>query len=256
MSGVPDDERRKDRRRDRDRRGGGRRDEPAPQRGRRQESKGDAHGEKGGGEFRLQHEPERDPDREKPARPAAPPQLDERRDAQRPEHDQGRVGRREHRARHHQRHRDPQQDSERRRFGRAEETPSDDGDERRECADQQERQRPDAELRAAENGGRGADENGDHRRMVEIAEGERTRPEGVIGFVEGELETPGGHGLQGQERDRSSDGESRQETGAGLREGPLIGDDGCVPHFVAFVSRRSIVRPPRTRAIEGQRPPA
>ena len=254
VPGVPDDEGREDRRGDRQRSDGSRRDEPSPQRRRRCEGERDARGEKGGGEFRQQHEAERDADREKPSRLAGPPQFDQRREAQRPEHDQRRVGRREHCARHHERHADPHQDGERRRLGRPEEAPGDEGDQGREGADEEERQGPDAELRAAEKGGRGADEEGDHRRMVEIAEGERSRPERVIGLVEGELEAPGGHSLQGEERDRSADGESGQKACAGGRSGRSSATMEASLTVVAFASLRPVLqRPRRTGAAGGQR---
>ena len=73
----------------------------------------------------------------------------------------------------------------------------------------------------------------DHRRMVEIAEGERARPERVIGFVEGEFEAPRGERLQGEERDRSADREAERA--------------GCAAVASRAALRRRWKRPSRRR---------
>ena len=99
-----------------------------------------------------------------------------------------------------------------------------------------------------------ADEEGDHRRMVEIAEGERARPEGVIGFVEGELEAPGGHSLKAEQRDRPADSDGGQKVATRARVLPSLGDDGNVPHR-CLPYLRPPQAPPRTGEAEGQRSP-
>ena len=69
-------------------------------------------------------------------------------------------------------------------------------------ANDEERKRPHPELGAAEQRSRGADEEGDHRRVVEIAKRKGARPKRIIGFVESELEPRRGQRLQGQKRNR------------------------------------------------------
>ena len=102
--------------------------------------------------------------------------------------------------------RDPHQDGERGRLGRPEQPP---GDRARSAPGSAPTRMSDSARTPSseppKSVGRGADEKRDHRRMVEIAEGERARPERVIGFVEGEFEPPGGDGLQGEQRDRAAD---------------------------------------------------
>ena len=95
----------------------------------------DAGGEKGGGELRLQRQPERQPERDQPARLAGAPELDQGRKAKGPEHDERRVGGDENRADKDQRHRDPHQRRERGLFRRAEQAPGDQRDEGRHRAD-------------------------------------------------------------------------------------------------------------------------
>ncbi len=121
---------------------------------------------------------------------------------ERPEDHERRIRRNEHGARKHQRHRDPHQDGERGRLDRTEKTPRNACDESGQRADKNERQRPDAEFRIAEDRRRGTNYQRDHRRMVEIAESQASRPECIIGLVEGEFESLRGQRLQGEKRDR------------------------------------------------------
>ena len=98
-----------------------------------------------------------------------------------------------------------------------------------------ERKRPHAELRAAEERSRGADEERDHRRMVEIAEGKRARPKRIIGFVESELEPSGGQRLDGQKRDRRRAGIKPEPRGAAeARLSPRGAATGIAAHVAAF----------------------
>ena len=236
MRGVPDDEGGENRQRDRKAGVERRRNEPAPQRRRGDNGQSDAHGEKRGGELRLQCQTEGRAERDQPTRLASAPELDKGGKTEGPEKDQRRVGGHENRANHDERHRDPHESRERGLFGRIEEAPGDQGDEGRHCADGKKRQRPHAEFRVAEQGGRRADEEGDHRRMVEISERKRARPEPVIGFVECKLEAARNDRLHGQERNRGSTGKKREPTGgARLCFSPRGGDDlGIAAHLVAF----------------------
>ena len=86
--------------------------------------------------------------------------------------------------------------------------------------------------------GRGPDEEGDHRRMVEIAEREAAGPQRVIGLVEGELEPRGGEGLQGEQKERAAGRKGEKPPRASVRPGLRFGDDGSLRHVVAFSSLR------------------
>ena len=86
----------------------------------------------------------------------------------------------------------------------------------------------------------------DHWRMVEVAEGERTRPDGLAGFVEGEFEAFCGDSLHGQKR-KGSPAEmftrTVKEGCAGtLAEAAPSATDRYVPPLVAL-SLLSIARP-------------
>ena len=124
------------------------------------------------------------------------------REPKRPKHDQRRIGTDEHRADRDERHGEPHERRERGLFRRAKQAPRDEGDKSGHRANDEERKRPHSEFRAAEQRSRAADEEGDHRRVVEISERKGARPKRVIGFVEGELEPPSGQRLQGQKSDR------------------------------------------------------
>ena len=119
-------------------------------------------------------------------------------------------------------------------------------------ANDEERKRPHAELGAAEQRSRGADEEGDHRRMVEISERKRARPKRIIGFVESELEPSGGQRLHGQKRDRRGAGVKTEPRGAAqARFSPRGGGHGIAAHVVAFAligAIESIAGVRRTRA--------
>ena len=146
-----------------------------------------------------------------------PPQLHEGRRPQRPEQDERRVRRHEHRARDHQRRRDPHQRRERGGLGRAKQAPGDPGDERRQRAGQRERQRTDPKLGIAEQGSRRANEKRDHRRMIEIAERQGARPQGVIGFIEREFEPRRGERLHREQDERAARRARRRAAGCGAR---------------------------------------
>ena len=139
-------------------------------------------------------------------------------------------------------------------------------DQRRHRANQKERKRPHPKFACAEQRSRDADEEGDHRRMVEIAKGKRARPERVIGFVESQLETLRGQRLHGQKRDRGDAGGKREPGGAARRRlSPRGGGGrGIAAHVVAFAliaisnpSRPSVARQRASRqsspASESQR---
>ncbi len=251
VRGVPDDERGEYRERDGEARKQSRRDKPAAQRGRREQGEDDAGREKGGGELRLQREAKRQAQRDQPAPLARAPELDQGAKPKRPKHDQRSIGGDEHRADRDERHGDPHQRRERGFFRRMEQAPGDEGDKGGHRANDEERKRPHAELGAAEQRSRGADDEGDHRRVVEIPERQGARPKRIIGFVEGELEPPGGQRLHGQKRNRRCAGVKTKPCGAAqARFSPRGGDHGIAAHVVAFASspplspsRASVARP-------------
>ena len=243
--GVPDDEGGENRQSDAEPGQQRRRGEPATQRRRGGQGQADPGGEKDCGELRFQRQAERQPKRDQPARVAGQPKLDESRKPEGPEHHQRRVGGDEDRPDEDQRHPDPKQRRERGLFRRAEQTPCDQSDEGRHRADDEEGKRPHADFGPPEQRRRGPDEEGDHRRMVEVSKRKRSRPQRVIGFVEGKLEPPGDEGLRGQERNRRRDGAKAEPTGA-LRScsGPRGGGEGRIAaHLVAFAF--SVSRPLR-----------
>ena len=261
VRGVPGDEGGENRQRDGEPGEQRRRGEPAAQRRRGGQGEADAGGEKDGGELRLQRQAERQPERDQPARLAGAPELDEGRKAEGPEHHQRRVGGDEDRADEDERHRDPHQRRERGLFRRAEQTPGDQRDEGRHRADDKERKRPHADFGAAEQRRRGADEEGDHRRMVEVSERKRPRPQRIIGFVESKLEPPGDERLRGQERNRRGEGAKAEPTGAARPcFGPRGGDDGRIAaHLVVFallsaVASVAAVRGTQARFAVNRRP--
>ena len=81
---------------------------------------------------------------------------------------------------------------------------------------------------------RGPDEEGDHRRMVEIAERKAAGPQRIISLVEGELEPPGGEHLHGEQEEPAGSRKREKAPGASFGPGPGSGDDGSLRHVVAF----------------------
>ena len=176
MPCVPENERGEDRERDGEARKQRWRDKPAAQRGRRDQREPDAGREKDGGEFGLQRQAKSHPQRDQPAPVAGAPELDQSAEPKRPKHDQRCIGRDEDSPDRDQRHRDPHQRRERGLFGRIEQAPGDEGDEGWHRANDEQGERPHPELGDAEQRSRGPNEEGDHRRVVEIAERKRARP--------------------------------------------------------------------------------